>query len=91
MSFSQAYNQSNNIMRPVKIYGAGSNPMLILWENSNFLLVIMGAKILKLTLPPHLRAPCFQICQKNKKNPEKVTPSWRTDHLAMLKDREVGI
>ena len=49
---------------------------------------IMGAKNLKIALPPYLRAPYFRICRK--KNPEKVTPSWRTDHLAMLKDSEVG-
>ena len=74
-------------MRSVKINGADSNPMLLLWENSNFLPVIMGAIILKLALPQYLRAPYFRIC---KKIPEKDTPSWRTDHLAMLKDREVG-
>ena len=30
----------------------------------------------------------FSLCYNNMKNKKKVTPSWRTDYLAMLKDRE---
>ena len=75
-------------MRPIKIYGAGSNPMLFLEENLIFFLRYYEAKILKLALPPYLRAPFPNM---HKQIPEKVIPSYRrTNKLAMLNDRNVG-